>query len=180
MKMEEKEKERSIKVIRKYKYIGESNRSCYEREYEHQQAKLKPGSHMIKHLVDRHDRDNFNEAEFRMKAVRFHNSSFERQIHEAVLIQTNRDQHSLLNSRSEFNRNAIPRLGLKMGDKEYNENGKEKKEAGIEEEILAMRKEKNKEGEQRRPHSEQPARERQRLAEERDKSDKEETEEITI
>ena len=35
----------------------------------------------------------------------------------SVLIQTNRN-HNSLNSKSEYNRSALPRLGLKMGDQE--------------------------------------------------------------
>ena len=44
--------------------------------------------------------------------------SFERQICEAVKIQYNR-QNNILNSKSEYNRSSIPRLGVKMGDKTY-------------------------------------------------------------
>ena len=52
--------------------------------------------------------------------MRFTRSSFERQILESVLIQSRRD-HYILNSRSEFNRCAIPRLVTKLGEKELKE-----------------------------------------------------------
>ena len=40
------------------------------------------------------------------------------QIYEAVTIEENR-HHNLLNSRSEFNRSAVPRLTCKLGNKSY-------------------------------------------------------------
>ena len=56
-----------------------------------------------------------NKVDFRIKVLKFHRSSFERQISEAVTIQSVRIGNSLLNSRSEFNRSAVPRLALQMG-----------------------------------------------------------------
>ena len=104
---------------------------------------------------------------FGMKAIKFHRSSFERQIHESVLIQSNRT-HWLLNSKAEFNRCAIPRLGLKMGEKEYKEKGKElkeeeEKEAQIEEKIKQLRKNINKYRNPRRPDKNQPERKRRKV-----------------
>ena len=99
--------------------------------------------------------------------LRFTRSSFERQILESVLIQSSRDHH-ILNSRSEFNRCAIPRLVTKLGEKEmkqWREKDKEmeKMEEKIEEEIRMLKKERNREraGHQRRD----PKPKRQRMDE---------------
>ena len=58
-----------------------------------------------------------------MKVITFHRSAFERQIQEAVLIQAN-IRHHILNSKSEYNQFALPRLGTKLGEKETSERGK--------------------------------------------------------
>ena len=49
--------------------------------------------------------------------IRFHKAAFERQIFESVLIQASRP-HFLLNSKMEYNRYQIPRILIKMGEKE--------------------------------------------------------------
>ena len=112
-----------------YKYIGESSRSCFERGREHQSdlEQLKPTSHMLKHVLDKHEGRQPGEVKFLMRAIKFHKSSFERQIQEAVLIQANRTHH-LLNSKSEFNRCALPRLGTKLGERETKEKREEVEE----------------------------------------------------
>ena len=56
----------------------------------------------------------------RMKILCFKRTAFERQVHESVKIQQNRNHH-LLNSRSEFNRCSLPRLTVKLGDRELGE-----------------------------------------------------------
>ena len=100
------------------------------------------------------------EVEFGMKVVKFHRSSFERQVQESVLIQSKRN-HWLLNSKSEFNRCAIPRLGLKMGDKEFVEKRQEteeeeQQELELEIKIRKLRKEKNKKRDPRRTTKGEP------------------------
>jgi hypothetical protein len=102
-----------------HKYVGETSRSIFERTQEHKNdiEALKTSSHMLRHLLDRHENDSWKEVEFGAKVLRFTRSSFERQLLESVLIQENRDHH-LLNSRSEYNRCAIPRLATKMGEKD--------------------------------------------------------------
>jgi hypothetical protein len=105
-----------------------------------------------------------------MKVVKYHKSSFERQVQESVLIQSNRS-HWLLNSKSEFNRCAIPRLGMKMGDRDYEEKRdeiqeEEKREAVIEEKIRNLKKERNRKRNPRRPDKNQPVRKKSRLDEE--------------
>jgi hypothetical protein len=58
---------------------------------------------------------------------------------EAVEIQLHREDHHLLNSRAEFNRSAIPRLGLKLGDNEYKERKKEERDDEEKEETILMK-----------------------------------------
>ena len=102
-------------------------------------------SHMLKHAVDMHEGEDTGLIDFRMKILKFHRSSFERQISEAVAIQYTREGNSLLNSRSEYNRRAVPRLAPKMGSKNYSKNQKEgeeeeEKEKTIQEKIRHLRK----------------------------------------
>ena len=81
------------------------------------------------------------------------------------MIQSLRSHH-LLNSKAEFNRSAVPRLGLKMGDREYKDRKKEeeneqKKEETLEMKIRELRKERQKGRKVSRLNG-QPARKRQR------------------
>ena len=120
-----------------YKYIGESARSCYERGGEHiyDCKQILPKSHILKHTIQHHEGEDYESVSFLMKAIKFHKSSYERQIHESVMIQNNR-KHHLLNSKSEFNRYALQRITIKMGEKELKGIEKEiEEERKIEEEI---------------------------------------------
>ena len=129
-----------IKRMKLHKYIGESSRSCYERGMEHQtdMRLLKPGSHMLRHALDKHEGEKLNEIKFGMEVMRFTRTSFERQILESVLIQQNINHH-ILNSRSEYNRCSLPRLSTRLGDKEYKKYEKELEEAKQKEESLESR-----------------------------------------
>jgi hypothetical protein len=126
--------------VPKYLYIGETCRSAYERGFEHIDdiRQLKPSSHLLKHLVDQHEGEDFGQVDFRMEIVTYSRTAYERQIMEAVQIQHHRE-HNLLNSKAEFNRSAIPRLGLKMGGKEYKEKQQEEKIENEKEENLAAK-----------------------------------------
>ena len=97
----DKEKEK----ILLYKYIGETNRSVYERSWEHLNGlkSIDKDSFMLKHAVDQHAGDELNTARYGIKVVRYTKSSFERQILESVCLQDNRD-HNILKSKSEYNR----------------------------------------------------------------------------
>ena len=123
---------------RQYLYVGETCRSAYERGFEHINdiKQLKPSSHMLKHLIDKHENENFDDIEFMMEFLSFSRTAYERQIMEAVQIQLHREDHNLLNSRAEFNRSAIPRLGLKLGDNEYKERKKEESDEEMKEETI--------------------------------------------
>jgi hypothetical protein len=113
-----------------YTYVGETAKSANERGGEHRydMKNLRMTSHMLKHVVDRHDGDKMEDVDFRMKVLKFHRSAFERQISEAVAIQSIRIGNSLLNSRSEYNRSAVPRLALKMGSRSCGEERKREEE----------------------------------------------------
>ena len=131
--------------IKLYKYIGETSKIGYERGKNHIDDKrlVHPGSHMLKHCVKKHHDQDWNEVIFRMKAIKFHRSAFERQLHEATLLQQARKVHIILNSKSEYSRCTIPRLSISMGDKVFRdkiEDEEKKKEEMTERRILEVRK----------------------------------------
>ena len=68
---------------------------------------------MAKHKMMEHLEE---EVVFSMKVLKQHRSAFERQVIEAVLIEME-DDGSLLNSKGGFNRCALPRLQVMIGDK---------------------------------------------------------------
>ena len=149
-------KGRDPKKIKLYKYIGESAKSAFERGFEHQNDKrtLQIRSHMLKHAVDRHEEARPEDIEFRMKVLQYPRSAFERQVSESIKIQRN-TRHHILNSKGEYNRCALPRLGLKIGTKEYSkakesEDMEEEKERNIEEKIRMMRKQAGKSAQRRK------------------------------
>ena len=137
------DEERAIQVgkdpkkIPLFKYIGESSRSCFERGWEHQYDALnyKQGSHMLKHALTEHDGIPPEEVKFLMRAMKFHTSAYSRQMHEAVAIQVNRG-HNLLNSKAEYNRCALPRLTMKLGEKSVKELEKDLKEEKKKDDLL--------------------------------------------
>ena len=101
-------------------YYGESSRTGFERGLEHVadiRSKDKE-SHIRRHLEEEHGGlENSENSHFSMKILRRHQSSFCRQIHEAVVIS--RNQHkNILNSKNEYNRCILPRLGVMMGERE--------------------------------------------------------------
>ena len=56
------------------------------------------------------------EIEFGMRIVREARSAFERQIAESVQIQNQKRSNIILNSKSEYNRCALPRLTANIGN----------------------------------------------------------------
>ena len=99
---------------------------------------------MLKHAIDRHEDTDPEHLEFRMKVLKYHRSACERQVSESMEIKKN-SRHHILNSKGEYNRCALPRLGLKIGTKEYSkakneEDMEAEKEKNIEEKIRMMRK----------------------------------------
>ena len=132
---DENTKKEKKKKIKKYKYIGETSRSVYERGLEHLRdcEELKKDSHMVKHYFDQHEGEEIEKMEFGMKVLKACRSAFTRQISESVQIQTNKKNHLILNSRSEYNRCALPRLTAKLGDQTWDKIEKIKRQEKLEE-----------------------------------------------
>ena len=152
LELDEKDKLERTRNINNFKYIGETSRSAFERGWEHSNdlAKLSTRSHMLKHIVITHPDENIENVKFGMRVIKFCTTSFERQILESVTIQQERKKHTLLNSRTEYNRCSLPRLTTNMGDKIYKDYEKELKlekqeEIVIESKIRELRKTRNKE-----------------------------------
>ena len=104
---------------------------------------------MLKHVVSTHQDQDMGEIEFGMKVLKYAQSSFERQIRESVLIQAERTEHNILNSRTEYNRCSLPRLCTQIGEGAYENYSKELDKEKIEEEkienrIRQLRKARNK------------------------------------
>ena len=143
---------RGERKARRYVYIGETNRSVYERGLEHVNdiASCKTSSHMLRHLIDVHEEeeDSWEEIRFGMKILKSTRTAMERQILESVLIQKARESN-IMNNKAEYNRCAIPRLTAKLGERDlekWREEDKQEvaKEASIEEKIRQRKKEKAK------------------------------------
>ena len=157
---DEKMRLKMIEKMRLFKYIGETNRSLFERSSEHVYAmeSLNSNSFMLKHSVDRHEGEKLNGERFGVRVLQYTKTSFERQVLESVKIQENKNHH-LLNSKSEYNRCAIPRLTSKIGEKIYGEWKEEEKlekelEIKLEEKIRMLRKERNRERQRERQEKE--------------------------
>ena len=165
--------EEEKKKARHYIYIGETNRSPYERGLEHQNdiAACKTSSHMLRHLLDQHEdeEEEWDNIKFGMRVLKTTRTAFERQILESVLIQKAR-QHNIMNAKSEYNRCALPRLTTKLGEQDLEKWRKEdklehEKEATLEEKIRIRKKEKSKKrgDTNRRMEKGQPARKRRKV-----------------
>ena len=116
-------------------YVGESARTGFERGTEHE-ADYEKGaedSHMFKHWQNEHE--NEEKPQFSMKILRRHRSAFVRQINEAVLIEMHCEQDQILNSKSEYNRCQIPRLSVKIGERDQNPENPKVKSPMTEEDI---------------------------------------------
>ena len=104
---------------KRFLYIGETNRSGYERGVEHHRDidACKTSSHMLRHLLAEHEEEEERWAsiEFGKKIVKATRSAYERQVLESVIIQKER-RHHLMNNKAEWNRCALPRLTTKMGE----------------------------------------------------------------
>ena len=149
----EMEKKRLLEKIPRFKYLGESARSSYERGAEHLDGleKLSQDNHLVKHIALHHQKDALENIKFGMRVRKMMRTAFERQIGESVEIQRERNHHHLMNSRSEYNRCSIPRLTAKLGDQDCDrerlEEMREEREEmeNVMKEIARRRKEKCKE-----------------------------------
>ena len=172
--MDNKRIDEEKKKVKSYIYIGETNRSVYERGLEHVRdiAACKTSSHMLRHLLDVHEEEEeeWHKIRFGMKIVRSIRSAFERHILESVIIQKKRHYHHLMNNKAEYNRCALPRLTAKLGEKDldkWRESDRQEmaKEASIEEKIRNRKKEKAKKrgAASRRMDKGQPSRKKRRI-----------------
>ena len=98
---------------------------------------------------DKHQDQEFSEVKWGMKVIEFNKSAFERQIREAVTIEKEAQNHTILNSKSEWNQSSVPRLATRTGNHEIwqmeAELRKEKeREEEYERKIRELRKERNK------------------------------------
>ena len=96
-------------------YTGESSRNSYLRGKEHKSGLIKEDENSVlwQHCQEEHEGVI---QKFSMKVVRKHRSSFERQVHEAVAILTDKED-IILNRKSEFNDQKIPRLAVEVNDR---------------------------------------------------------------
>ena len=126
---------------------------------------------MIKHFFDKHEDEKLEDMKFGMRIVKAARTAFNRQICESVEIQNNKKNHYILNSRSEYNRCALPRLTAKLGEETFDKIDKEKREEKMAE-IELTRKIRNlkvKKSQDRRELSsrmEQPAEKKRKTGEE--------------
>ena len=99
--------------------------------------------------MDGHEENIMRRDRFAVKVLRYSRTSFERQILESCLIQENRVRHEILNSKSEYNRCALPRLSSRVGDAQFRSMSKEEKEEKLKEnemleKIRKLKKQRNK------------------------------------
>ena len=156
-------------------YIGETCRSVWERSAEHMAdlRSLNPTSHLLKHILDKHEEEEIDEIKFGIKIIKYTRTPFERQILESVKIQQERQDHFLLNSRAEYNRCAIPRLSSKIGEKEFKKWEKEgekemEREEALKEKIVRAKQQRKQEerkqqNKERQPRTQHSANKRQKL-----------------
>ena len=135
------------------KYIGETNRSGYERGREHmaQYKNMDGGSHLLKHYLKHHKNIGMEEMEIGRKIKSSFKSAIERQISEAVAIsRADKEGVILMNSKAEYNRCKLPRLNTQSIEDQMKEAEEEKKkEKEIEKEIKELKKQKKSQKERR-------------------------------
>ena len=140
----EVERKKNGRTDYKVKYIGESNRSGYERGREHwnQFKNMEERSHLLKHYLQHHKDIKPEEMEIGMKVKSKFKSAIERQISEAVAIsREERDGTILMNSKAEYNRCKLPRLNT-MSLAEQMKEAEEEKEKEMAKQIRELKKEK--------------------------------------
>ena len=96
---------------------------------------------MLKHYIERHKDIPMKEMKFRVKMMKSYKSAFGRQIGESVYINNNLRQGTIMmNSKNEYNRCIIPRLGINLDKDEWIEEYEEsEKEKAIKREIQKMK-----------------------------------------
>ena len=135
---------------------------------------MKSDSHMLKHFFHKHQEEELEDMKFGARIIRQSKSAFNRQISESVIIQNNTPHHHILNSKSEYNRCALPRLTAKLGGKSLDSLEKEKLEEKEQERVLLrtirdlrVKREKKRGLERREPLrlQDQPAMKKRRITE---------------
>ena len=112
------------------KYIGESNRSGYERGREHmaQFRNMDEGSHLLKHYLKYHKNIKMEQMEVGMRIKSTFKSAIERQISEAVAIcRAEQEGVNLMNSKAEYNRCKLSSLNTQRLEDQIKEAEEEKK-----------------------------------------------------
>ena len=171
---DEETRKRKIREVKIYKYVGESSRSLYERGLEHLRdlEELKADSHMLKHYFEKHIEEKLEEMEFGARIVDKPRSAFNRQISESVTIQNQNMKNNILNSKSEYNRCALPRLTANLGEipvgrmeKELNEKKRKEKEEekDLQIKIRDLRVRRSMDRRETSRENEQPAKKRRKL-----------------
>ena len=104
-------------------YWGETNRSWWDRYLEHETALRTSNSKyaIVKHQLMEHANVPPN---FSYKVDRTWKTALERQVGEAILID-NEDKTCILNSRSEWGHNAVPRLTITRDNQDQPNQGQE-------------------------------------------------------
>ena len=132
---------KKVREMRLHKYLGESSRSGFDRGFEHLDAlaRLEEDSHLLRHLVNNHEGEDFSDVKFGMSVVKYMTTSFMRQIQEGVMRSQERVKHDILNSRTEYNRCALPRLTTRLGEKEMERWEEDMQEEKRKEDIMEMK-----------------------------------------
>ena len=105
-------------------YVGETSRSIFERSIEHLKAgrDRKEESFVAKHWQESHPQRE-EAPEFRFKIVKSFRDPLTRQVSESIRIDLRR---GVLNSKTMYSRNSLPRLTLEKTDWEKKKEEKEK------------------------------------------------------
>ena len=85
-----------------------------EQDQQKDTVKAVMSCHLLKHAVEMHGDEDHKSLKFGMKAIKFTSHHLR-----------DKSWSLLLNSRSEFNRCAVPRIVCKLGDKTFKKNEKE-------------------------------------------------------
>ena len=104
-------------------YVGETSRSIFERSQEHVKAGMgkKEESFIAKHWLESHPEREVM-PEFRFKVVKSFKDPLSRQVSESVRIDLRR---GVLNSKTMFSRNTLPRLTFEQSEWEKKREEKE-------------------------------------------------------
>ena len=96
-KLGESEYKKRIRDIKKFKYVGETSKSAFERGFEHLNdlTSLSSKSHMLRHIVEVHQGQDLSKIQFGMRVIEYTRTSFERQIREAVRIEQESKKHHI-------------------------------------------------------------------------------------